>query len=481
MKRLLKMMLPAALTVSMLAGCSFGGSSDPKKNEQASIKVMYYDEQQFFRDYGMLFSALYPNIDIEVVSTQTVRYEEGKDMEAEMMKFIEENQPDVLMLDSEQYEKMAAEGKLYDLETRMSQEKYNTENIVPGLIDYLKEKGGGKLYGMVPDFYGQALYYNKDLFDKYNIPYPTDRMSWNDVLQLARMFPTDGSDKDRVYGLKMSYDKSLFQIGNTIGNTNGLSFVNANKKEVTINTDGWKSVFQTALDAIDSKTLYFESENQQDAQTYEDYLMSDPFISGRLAMMVEGPWMRQQIEEAENYLKDKAEVVKNWDLVTVPVDPQNPDYSSAMSFNTIYAINAQSPSTDAAWQFINYVTSDEYARVASKSGFYNGFPIRTDYIKDEEGRNYAAFYALKPSTRNPYGEFDKLPSNFYMEFDGIANQELTGVQEGTKTLDEALQSLQEKGQAALIKAEQEEQEKAKTEGATGTEESADEAVSTPAE
>src|SRR5690606_15788874 len=122
----------------------------------------------------------------------------------------------------------------------------------------LREKGGGQLYGLAPEFYAQALFYNKALFDAYGISHPTDRMSWEEVLQLAARFPSDGTDGDRIYGLKYGYQMNLFQLGTQIGATNELTLVDPTTMTVTIGTEGWKAAFDTALSAINSNQLYQE-------------------------------------------------------------------------------------------------------------------------------------------------------------------------------------------------------------------------------
>ena len=81
-------------------------------------------------------------------------------------------------------------------------------------------------------------------------------------------------------------------------------------------------------------------------------------------MKIEGGYLMGQIKEAQTAIKDKA--IQNWDMVTMPVDPQNPDKSTGMSFGQIFAINAKSVNAEAAKEFISYITSEEYARVTSK-------------------------------------------------------------------------------------------------------------------
>ncbi len=458
-KAIRRFALPLALTAAlMVGGCSSGTGKDSADDTPLTLKVVYYDERSFYQQYGMLFYALHPNVEFEVVSTQSIRPEPGEDYRELMNAFIEEEKPDILMIDSSQYEQMAGDGKLVELDTRIAQEAFDVEGLLPGMVDYLREKAGGKLYGLTPEFYSQAIYYNKDLFEQHGVPLPEDRMSWDQLLQLAARFPTDGEGEDRIYGLKMGYQTSLFQMANGIGASQGLSFVNPANKQVTINTDSWKKVFETAHAALESGALYAEDPFQpRGGTTYEDYIFGDPFISGKIAMVIEGTYLMNQIKEAGNFASDKQKPISNWDLVTMPVDPQRPDESTNINFYNIFAINAASQNIDAAWEFIEYIHSDDYARVTSKTDT-GRLPIRTKYIKDEEGHRLEAFYALKPSQVDLYRGFENLPSDFFMKFDGMANTELEAVTQGAKSVSEALDSLQTNAQAMLDQAVQAEAE-----------------------
>jgi len=455
MKAMTTFVIPLVVLALVATGCSLGGDNkDINKDKQTTLKVMYYNEGMFFQDYGMVFSALYPNVEIEVVSNQSLLNGENIDHDIAFNKFIEEKQPDILMLDTERYKKLSLEGKLYDLDAVMEKEKYETEGLIPGMLDYLKEQGGGKVYGLAPSFYSQVVYYNKDLFEKYKVELPRSRMSWNETIQLARRFPTDGDVKERVYGLKVGYREELFDLASMLAESEKVSYVNAGQKQMTIHTDSWETAFQQTLDAIESNALYFESMSNQAgamSQSYEDYLLADPFLSGRLAMTIQDVGYTNQIKQASDYPSLKDKIVKNWDIVTGPVGQQSPDESNLMSFNNLFAIRADSPNKEVAWDFLNYVTSDDYGRVKSKSNNYNGLPVRTKYITDVEGHNYAAFYELKPSTFNGYKDFDKLPGTFYGEFITAVKEEMKKVREDTQDLNTALSILQVKGQEMLAK------------------------------
>ncbi|MFF2886551.1 ABC transporter substrate-binding protein [Paenibacillus sp. NPDC057967] len=457
MKNWFKKAASVVLVTTLLAGCSFGGKEESSNTPQA-LKVMYYDEGSFFQEYGMLFSTLYPEIDISVVSTQSIyRGNSGADgeevdYEKARQELIDKEKPDILMLDISEYEKMAQDGKFTDLDAYIVKDKFDTAGLVPGMIDYMKELGGGQLYGLPSGFSSQVLFYNKGLFDKFNIPYPTDNMTWNEVIQLARQFPTDGEKEDRVYGLKAGYSGNLSELAQTMAQSEGLNYVNPATKTMTINTAGWKNAVQTAYDAIKSEALYFESQNNMGfSGNYDDYMLRNPFTSNRAAMTIDGSYYIRDLKEAaEYYSKEEGKIVKDWDIVTIPVSSQMPDHSTSTWYNNIFSIAKDSPNADAAWKFISYISGENYARVKSKLTYNNGFSIHTKYIKDDEGHNYAAFYKLKPSKPTmDYKEFEKLPKQFSMMYYTYMEEEFKSIQDGNKSVDDALASLQTKGEELL--------------------------------
>lgn len=459
MNKALKKVVPAVLLTSVLAGCSFGSGGAEDPNKETVLKVMYYDERAFNQTYGMLYSALNPNVNIEVVSTQNLyrgnNTEDGEefDYEKAFAKLIEDEKPDVLILDSNQYEQMSQDGKLLDLDTMITKDKYDTEGLLTGMVDYMKESGGGQLYGIPTSFSSQVMYYNKALFDKYNITYPTDKMTWDEVINLAKQFPIDGEPEERVYGLKAGYSGDLSEISQLLAASEGITYIIPKSKQLTINTDGWKRILETSLDAINSKALYFEDRNTwrtSSAMSMDDYYMQNPFLAGRLAMTIDYNYMTQQISEAQQYSPNKDQIVSDWDVVTVPVSAQNPDQSPNMMYSSIMAISKDSTNSEEAWKFISYVTGDEYARVNAKSGYNYNFPVRTKYIKDEEGRNFEAFYKLKPTKQViNYRDYENLPVQFSAMFSELMRTEFAALQEGTKSVTEVLELLQVKGEELL--------------------------------
>lgn len=439
------------LACTLFAGCA----SRPvqEKEQKSSLKIMFWDERYFFQEYGDLFAIGHPNIDIEVVSTNKIYNNsngEQIDYEKAFSEFVEKEQPDVILLDSSNYDKFVTDGKLMELDTLIERDKYDTETIYPALIEMLKEKGGGKLYGLSPNFNGSAIFYNADLFAKYGIEVPHDGMTWQELLDLARRFPTEGDKDTRVYGFGAQYGMSMENLASSIASAQGLQFLNPDTMKVTINTDSWKQAYKLAMDAVDSKAVYIPEGNGFQGGTMEEYYKSQLFVMGRMAMAVESIYMLQDLKQAQDSLKD----YKPFQLGVAagPVDPADPQSSRNINFNEIFAIRANSPNADAAWEFIKFINSEEFARVKSRT-MNNGLLSRMGIAKDYNGVNLEAFYKLKPKVdQNANRSYEKIPNDFYMQYQPVLERELKLAQEKKKSIDEALQTVQQEAQALLDKA-----------------------------
>ncbi|MFD1179377.1 ABC transporter substrate-binding protein [Paenibacillus puldeungensis] len=438
-----------AISTLLLAGCSSAPTKEQEK--QSTLKVMYSDESYFFKQYGDLFAMKHPNIDVEVVSTSGMnQYDPEKDHSKAFDKLVEKEKPDVIMLNTDNYAKYAADGKLMELDTLIQRDKYNTDTIYPALLDQLKEQGGGKLYGLAPSFYGDAIFYNADLFKKYGVDIPKDGITWQELLDLARRFPTDGDDKSRIYGFGNEYAMGINDLAQQIASTEGLKYINPDTKKVTINTDSWKKVFKQAMDAVESKAIYNPKDGGFDGGTMEEYYKSQLFLMGRMAVTRGNTNILQNIKEAKNAIKDYKPFGVG--IVAGPVDPSQPDKSRNMAVNEIFCIRANSENADAAWEFIKFVNGDEFAKIKSRN-LSNGLLTRMGYSTEYDGHSLEAFYKLKPDLEsNLSSTGDPIPFDFYMKLHPLIEKEIGLVADKQKSIDEALTTIQEEGQAELDQA-----------------------------
>lgn len=465
------------LMVTLSACTSSGGKGSVGKlgrEDKGTLKVAYFNEEAFFMQYGNAFQAMFPNIELEVVSTESVF--DAEDPVAEMEKILAEQQPDAMYLTEEQYASLAGKGALYDLDAVVKQDEFDLDGFLPSVVELLKARGGGKLYGLSPSFVSQALYYNKTLFDQNGIPYPTDGMSWDEVIQLAARFPAKKEGDDALAGLAPSMSVAdSFSLIRSIGEAKGLLYADSETGTVSIASPEWKEIFQSVIDGYKSGSIVIPSDGPGKGgmvamrstggskTTVSFGGDSVSFMSGKAAMTIDGPMMMSMLDALSSGAvrmgqsatsKDSGGMKPlnmpqeiDWDVVTIPVDPSQPDIAGGMGLDSVFSINASSENTAAAWEFLKYVNGEQLAKTGSKSS--PALSARTAYKKEGNGKNVDAFYALKADTRSM---LQTLPNGFAESFSKLAAEQIKKVVDGTASLDDALQTLQTQGQDQLTKA-----------------------------
>ncbi|GAC41460.1 periplasmic component [Paenibacillus popilliae ATCC 14706] len=419
---------------------------------------MYSNKEDFYKDYGSLFTAAkHLNIEFDVISTVKGR---GELEYEEIHKLIEKHQPDVLLLDEKLLASYAQEGKLYSLDEMIAEEKFDIAGYMPGVIDNLRARGNGTLYGLAPRFTVPVLCYNRDVFEENHIELPRNKMSWQELFDLSKRFEGMGSGENRVFGLDQPFwflDNALQYIASSFS----LSMFDMKAEKLLLNSDGWKRAVTLTTDVIRSKTVSLplvESKGEPTA------LNDDPFFTGKAAMTIAEPWFI-----AYNNM-DIGGKKLNWDMVTLPVNPGNPDESPHVRLEEIYAISATSQNKRAAWEFIKFANGVEMAKVFSRS-VSGSLPTRGQFIKEFGGKSAEPFYMLKPSSQISFlWNRRDVPEEFNSSFTPLLTDALEAIIANKKTVDEALAELEVKGQDALVKARaaKKKEESSRTKAATGS-------------
>lgn len=437
--------------VLLVAGCT-SPSGQNKSEEKQSLKIMYFDETYFYQQYGDLFSMKYPNIDVEIVSTTNISNDsvEGEpyDYQKAFVKYIDKEQPDVVLINPNYISKIAAEGKLVELQPLIDRDKYDMTTYSQGVLDSIKEMGEGKLYALSPKFDINAIFYNADLFKKYGVEPPHDGMTWQEILDTARRFPTDGTEKERIYGYGSKVGTTLDQLATDIANSQGLSYFNEKTKKITMNTDSWKNIYKIALDAVANKAVHIANNTEAfQGSSMEEYYTSQPFLMGRVAMTVDANYLLTNIKEVASDLKD----YKGFEIgiAAGPVDPADPTKTNGGYIRELFGIRAGSPNIEAAWDFIKFINGEEFAKVKSKT-LNNGLPTREGISKEYNGISLEAFYKLKP--RVSLDDDASLPNEFHKNYRTILQREVNLLEENKKTVEQALNSIQNEAQTALDQA-----------------------------
>lgn len=133
----MRIRLSAILAVTLLTSILFIACSSSNKEAiqydsdaqmQASIKVMYPGgAKPFMREYGELFNAKYPNVELTVIDYWGNRYKE----------VLEEEKPDVMVVRLHEYTRLLDENRLYDLNSVITNDAFELEGIHPEIINLL--------------------------------------------------------------------------------------------------------------------------------------------------------------------------------------------------------------------------------------------------------------------------------------------------------------------------------------------------------
>lgn len=230
---------------------------------------------------------------------------------------------------------------LGDVSDLIDKTGFDTSIFLQGHLDYIKTFGdspdklvalpGGTASGGLTDF---AMIYNKDIFDKFGMDYPTDGMSLDEVVDLAKSL-------DRTEG-GITYQGLTHFFGPVHWfKTLGLSYLNEEGK-VDLSDPRWAEVFK-----IHERTM--ELGNIDDL-----WVPNVKFMKERNIAMHIGPITPVKNGTVAGELDDL-----NWDMVTFPHIKGNEPNSVPMELG-IYAIPSQSKNREIAFEFLKVKFSKEY-------------------------------------------------------------------------------------------------------------------------
>lgn len=442
--RLARTALIAGLAgVAALAGCSETTGDGTAKGV---LRIPFYNAESFPLSYGDYFAVKFPDIEVEIISTSQL-VPPGQDYPQRYDSMLREQKPDLLITHSvAEYRRWADQGLLMDLEPFVKRSKFDLDSFTPAAVSQLRMNNENKLFGLAPELTSSALYYNKDLFDRYGVPYPTNRMSWDEVFQLAGRFPVDPDPEKRIYGIHLKY-WTPFDFVYDVANTEGAAFISPDGKRMTLESDLWSRAFSHVVGGFRSGRLYYYyKDGKPISYGPNETKQMDLFSANKAAMMINDT-------EQMFRMKQWGEAGINWDIVTVPIDPANPDYARYFNVAPIYAIAAGAANADAAWEVVRYFNSEEAAKVSQKTD--DVLSTRTAFAKTKDGRSLDPFYMLKrkPDEGNSYSV---MPSAFYSTFQTLHIREIDEAVNGRKSIEEALRTIQTEGQALLDQARAEE-------------------------
>jgi multiple sugar transport system substrate-binding protein len=219
-------------------------------------------------------------------------------------------------------------GMQYDMSGLIKQFKIDLATLDPTSVAAIKDMSGGKMYALPLVNNTAVLYYNKDLFDKFAVAYPTDSMNWDQVIELGKkMHRTDGGVQ--YFGLRSDIQPHA--------NLSPLSipYIDTKTDKPTILTDDrWKIIFSQLVDI--RKTL-----------------------DNTLPSFVRDPKVAMSEDLANIFLNNTDLMSKmNWDMVAYPTFKEAPNVGP-QPFPTLFGITSVSKQKYEAMEVLQYMLSKE--------------------------------------------------------------------------------------------------------------------------
>ena len=331
MKKMLSVVLAAMMLLSLLA--------IPAMAEDQVLKIVTWDATTtpYLIAQKEAYEASHPGVKIEYVDVASQDYpikassilRDDKENDIYMVKEID----DII--------KWNDQGYAEPLNAYVEKTGYDLSGFVGTDKNYCV---GDELYA-VPfrsDFW--VLFYNKDLFDAANEPYPTNDMTWEQYAEVAKRLTKDG-----VYGTH--YHTWLSAVANwTVAD--GVNTL-ADK-----NYDDLLYFYKLYQDLEDSGACMAYSELKASGLHY-----SAAFANGNIAMMPMGYWY---VSTLINYNKEGT-CNFNWGIAAVP-HAEGVKAGSSFGNLTGAMINKNSTKKDLAWDYISWLGGEQGAAATASVG-----------------------------------------------------------------------------------------------------------------
>lgn len=339
--------LTAAMALSACSRQDIASEPEPGGALAEPVELSFYHnagipEEQFMSQFGNYIREKLPNVTVKFIpKDKTVSFPE---MVASGSMKID------IFIDS--IGQIGLKGSLLDvgLHEDMTElvKKHNVDlnRFDPGAIEAINVMGG--LYGLPISNSTMLIMYNKDIFDRFGVPYPQDGMTWDELTELSKKLTR--SDGGVHY---VGYSTSI----NHYLRMNPLSLVNVDPKtnRASLNNEDWKKLLQESMLNPMQSDVYKQVAAELKSKWYKIPYFDEFSKTQNTAMF---SFMYGEYE----WLKGM-----NYDVVSLPSFKDNPKVGS-QSYPTYMFITSTSEHKDAAMEVVKLFISDDYQTRMSKSG-----------------------------------------------------------------------------------------------------------------
>ena len=219
----------------------------------------------------------------------------------------------------------------------------NQNDFYPQALEALS--WNGKLYAIPRDVSNLVVFYNKDLFDRKNITYPTSEWNFDDFLKTAQKL----TDKN-TFGVSFEEDP-LFYLPYLMSNGGGILPSEIEKKGAQYGLNFY----------ADLRKKYHVAPLKSESASAT---MAQMFLQQKLGMYISGRWMVPKLREEADF---------DWDVTQFP---KGTNGSIVQLDASGWAIAKSSKHKEEAQKLVNYLASSKNSEKFATSGLI--VPARKD-------------------------------------------------------------------------------------------------------
>ncbi len=357
----LRLAIAALLSLLAIVAASACGS-DSSDSGSGSIRFLVFGDPAEINAYRTLITAFEnaePDIDVQLVEAS-----DREDLIARLSTSLAGGSPpDLFLMNYRFYGQFAARGVLEPLESYADDsDEFQLDEFFPQAVDAFR--WDGEAMCLPQNISSLVLYYNRDLFKRFQVPVPKDGMSWVEFVDRAAQMTRDkqgqmvrGADPDlpmagtaqaEIYGAGI--EPEVIRIA---------PFVWSNGGEIV---DDVEEPTRFTLDTAEARVAiqsFFELRTVHGVvptdQEVESEDLESRFLNGRLAMFFDSRRAVPSIREGADF---------DWDVVSLPVfrEPASILHSDA------YCMTKASDAKDAAWRFVEFALGPNGAPVVARTG-----------------------------------------------------------------------------------------------------------------
>lgn len=420
-KKVLATGLVVSMTAAMAVGCGNKSDSGSTGGGKTVLTMACWDDQQAktMEKLGAAYSEENPDVELKVQVTTWSEY--WTKLEASVTGG---EAADIFWVNVLHAAEYVEAGIMKDL-TAVGEALDVDANFPAALV------GGytvdGKLYAIPKDFDTNAIFYNKEIFDKAGVAYPEDGMTFEDFAAKCKELKDAGLDEG-TFPTAINRNSGQTTYYATIA-ANGGYILNEDTTKAGWNLPETIGGIQPWVDLV----LDGYSPNlQQMSDTTPDAM----FSAGKLAMYLAGNYMIPEFAQTLD--------ISKFDCVSRPTwNGKHTDIMNGLG----YAVNEATENEEEALKFVEWLGGEEAMKIQGQDG--KVISARNDaqqyYLETYPDLNLGIF--LENMEEKKLFDFCEITS----ELSTIEKTYLDPVWEGTSTLEEATAKIVEEEQPLLDK------------------------------